>query len=385
MSERIFVFDTTLRDGEQSAGCSLSKSQRVDIAVALDALGVDVIEAGFPVSSGSDFEAMQEVSAMVRNASVAVMARARKDDISRAWDSIKLAQKPRINTLIATSDLHIKHKLRSDRASVLDAIHSSVSYASCLCPDVEWTAEDASRADLDFLCRCVETAIKAGAKTVNIADTVGYAVPHEFGHLIGQLCQKVPNIDKAIISVHCHDDLGLAVANSLAGIEAGARQVECTINGIGERAGNAALEEIVMILGVRGDVIPYTTSVNSPLIANVSDLVSRATQIPVSPNKAIVGGNAFSHQSGIHQHGLLQNTETYQIIAPERVGRGSISLILGKYAGRHAVSHHLESQGIHLDDQQLAETVARVKKLAEQQGSVSTPDLIEIVHQMIGN
>ena len=382
MSDRVLVFDTTLRDGEQSAGCYLTKQQRIDIAAALDTLGVDIIEAGFPVSSGPDFEAIQEASLTVSNATVAVMARAKELDISRAWESIRQARRPRINTLLATSDLHITKKLRTTRDAVLETIRSSVSYAANLCPDVEWTAEDASRADIDFLCRCIEIAIDAGARTVNIADTVGYALPTEFGQLIQKIQNKVPNIDKAVISVHCHDDLGLAVANSLAGIEAGARQVECTINGIGERAGNAALEEIAMILAVRGDRVPYHTSIETTQITAVSKLVSSATQIAVPLNKAIVGGNAFSHQSGIHQHGLLQHAGTYQIIAPETVGRDSIHLVLGKHSGKHAVSHHLENQGIQLDDFKLAQTVVMVKALAEKQGTVLTADLLRIVSQL---
>ena len=306
-TDRVVIFDTTLRDGEQAPGCSMNLEEKLRIATVLEEMGVDVVEAGFPIASNGDFEAVRGVAQILKTSSVAGLARASRKDIDRAWEALKDAARPRIHTFISTSPLHMKFKLQMEPEAVHQAIIDSVSHARNLCEDVEWSAEDASRTDRDFLCRCVETAIKAGARTVNIPDTVGYAIPEEFAGLIAMLRNRVPNIDKAVISVHCHNDLGLAVANSLAAVVAGARQVECTINGLGERAGNAAMEEIVMALRTRHDAMAYATGIETTTITRASKLVSTITGFAVQPNKAIVGANAFAHESGIHQDGMLKH------------------------------------------------------------------------------
>src|SRR5215813_10519944 len=326
-SDHVVIFDTTLRDGEQAPGASMNLDEKLRIAAVLEEMGVDVIEAGFPIASNGDFEAVREVSKAVRNSSVAGLARAAKRDIDRAWEALSGAARPRIHTFISTSPLHMKFKLQMEPEAVHQAIIDSVSYARNLCADVEWSPEDGSRSEHDFLCRCVESAIRAGAGTINIPDTVGYAVPEEFGALIAMLKNRVPNIDKAVISVHCHNDLGLAVANSLAALDAGARQVECTINGLGERAGNASLEEIVMALHVRADRMPYSTGLKTEFITKASRLVSTITGFPVQPNKAIVGANAFAHESGIHQDGMLKHAGTYEIMTPESIGLNRSTLV----------------------------------------------------------
>ncbi|MGH7005299.1 MAG: 2-isopropylmalate synthase, partial [Alphaproteobacteria bacterium] len=297
---RVIIFDTTLRDGEQSPGAAMNMDEKIRIAQALDDMGVDVIEAGFPISSTGDFEAVKAIAGLVKNAQVAGLSRAADRDVDRAWEALQHAKRPRIHTFISTSPLHMKYKLQMGPNAVLEAVGRSVSRARNLCGDVEWSAEDGSRTEADFLCRCVESAIHHGARTINIPDTVGYAVPDEYAEIIRMLLNRVPNIDKAILSVHCHNDLGLAVANSLAAVKAGARQVECTINGLGERAGNAALEEIVMALRTRQNSLPYKTGVKTEHITKVSRLVSSITGFAVQPNKAIVGANAFAHESGIH-------------------------------------------------------------------------------------
>src|ERR1051326_2642767 len=317
---RVVIFDTTMRDGEQAPGCSMNLEEKLRIAAVLEEMGVDVIEAGFPIASNGDFEAVREVAKLVRNSSVAGLARTSKKDIDRAWEALRGAARPRIHTFISTSPLHMKYMLNMEPGQVHQATIDCVHHARNLCDDVEWSAQDASRSDHDFLCRCVESAIKAGAGTVNIPDTLGYALPEEFAALIAMLFNRVPNIDKAVVSVHCHNDLGLAVANSLAAIGAGARQVECTINGLGERAGNASMEEIVMALKTRHDRLPYETGVKSEYIMRASHLVSTITGFVVQPNKAIVGANAFAHESGIHQDGMLQHAGTYEIMTPESVG-----------------------------------------------------------------
>ncbi|MGB2271297.1 MAG: 2-isopropylmalate synthase, partial [Candidatus Micropelagos thuwalensis] len=329
-SDRVMIFDTTLRDGEQSPGASMSLEEKLQIAETLDAMGVDVIEAGFPIASNGDFEAVQEVSKLVKNATVCGLSRASAKDIDRAAEALKPAENMRIHTFISTSPVHMKHKLQMEPEAVLEAVAFSVDHARGYTDDVEWSAEDATRTDRDFLCQCVEVAIKAGATTINIPDTVGYTLPQEYIEIITMLKDRVPNIDQVVLSTHCHNDLGLAVANSLAGIQAGVRQVECTINGLGERAGNAALEEIVMALNVRSDLMPQWTQIETTHLARASKLVSNVTAFPVQYNKAIVGKNAFAHESGIHQDGMLKNNQTYEIMLPETVGINKSSLVMGK-------------------------------------------------------
>src|SRR5499433_1076042 len=376
---RVVIFDTTMRDGEQSPGASMNLEEKLRIAAVLEEMGVDVIEAGFPIASNGDFEAVREVAKSIRNASIAGLARASKRDIDRAWEALAGAARPRIHTFISTSPLHMKFKLQMEPEAVHQAVHESVNHARKLCDDVEWSPEDGSRSEHDFLCRCVETAIKAGARTINIPDTVGYAVPEEFAALIAMLRNRVPNIDKAIISVHCHNDLGLAVANSLAAVGAGARQVECTINGLGERAGNAALEEIVMALKTRHDRMPYSTGLKTEFITKASRLVSTITGFPVQPNKAIVGANAFAHESGIHQDGMLKHAGTYEIMTPESVGLIRSTLVMGKHSGRHAFKAKLKELGFELGDNALEDAFRRFKDLADKKKDVFDEDLVALV------
>jgi 2-isopropylmalate synthase len=382
-SNRVVIFDTTLRDGEQSPGASMNLEEKLRIAAVLEEMGVDVIEAGFPIASNGDFEAVREVSKAVRNSSVAGLARAAKRDIDRAWEALNGAARPRIHTFISTSPLHMKFKLQMEPEAVHQAVMDSVSHARKLCDDVEWSPEDGSRSEHDFLCRCVETAIKAGARTINIPDTVGYAVPEEFAALITMLRNRVPNIDKAIISVHCHNDLGLAVANSLAAVGAGARQVECTINGLGERAGNAALEEIVMALKTRHDRMPYTTGLKTEVITKASRLVSTITGFPVQPNKAIVGANAFAHESGIHQDGMLKHAGTYEIMTPESVGLMRSTLVMGKHSGRHAFKSKLKELGFELGDNALNDAFRRFKDLADKKKDIYDEDIVALVDDSV--
>ncbi|HAA91148.1 MAG TPA: 2-isopropylmalate synthase, partial [Rhodospirillaceae bacterium] len=348
-SERITIFDTTMRDGEQSPGCSMNLEEKLRIAEYLDEMGVDVMEAGFPIASNGDFEAVSEVSKIVKNAKVAGLSRSGHKDIDRAWEALQHAKQPRIHTFISTSPLHMKHKLQMSPEAVHEAVVDSVSYARNLCDDVEWSPEDGTRTERDFLCQCVESAIKAGATTINIPDTVGYTIPDEFFDIITMLRERVPNIDKAVISVHCHNDLGLAVANTLAAIKAGARQAECTINGIGERAGNASLEEIVMGLKVRQDLLPFDTDITTERITGASRLLSSITGFAVQPNKAIVGANAFAHEAGIHQDGVLKHRETYEIMRAQDVGWHTNSLVLGKHSGRNAFRTRLLELGIQFE------------------------------------
>ncbi len=382
-SNRVVIFDTTLRDGEQSPGASMNLEEKLRIAAVLEEMGVDVIEAGFPIASNGDFEAVREVSKAVRNSSVAGLARAAKRDIDRAWEALNGAARPRIHTFISTSPLHMKFKLQMEPEAVHQAVMDSVSHARKLCDDVEWSPEDGSRSEHDFLCRCVETAIKAGARTINIPDTVGYAVPEEFAALIVMLRNRVPNIDKAIISVHCHNDLGLAVANSLAAVGAGARQVECTINGLGERAGNAALEEIVMALKTRHDRMPYSTGLKTEVITKASRLVSTITGFPVQPNKAIVGANAFAHESGIHQDGMLKHAGTYEIMTPESVGLMRSTLVMGKHSGRHAFKTKLGELGFELGDNALNDAFRRFKDLADKKKEIFDEDIVALVDDSV--
>jgi len=382
-NQRVVIFDTTMRDGEQSPGCSMNLEEKLQVADVLEEMGVDVIEAGFPIASRGDFEAVSEIAKRVKNSTVAGLARATPKDIDRAGAAVKFAARPRIHTFISTSPLHMKHKLQMAPEAVHQAVHDSVTRARNLCDDVEWSPEDGTRTEHDFLCRTVETAIKAGAGTVNIPDTVGYTVPEEFRALIAMLMNRVPNIDKAIISVHCHNDLGLAVANSLAAVSAGARQVECTINGIGERAGNAAMEEIVMALRTRRDTLPFTTGINTEMITRASRLVSAITGFNVQPNKAIVGANAFAHESGIHQDGMLKHSGTYEIMTPESVGLTQSTLVMGKHSGRHAFKSKLQELGFRLSDKELNDAFVRFKDLADNKKDVYDEDLIALVDDAV--
>jgi 2-isopropylmalate synthase len=373
------IFDTTLRDGEQSPGCSMNLEEKLRVAAQLEALGVDVIEAGFAIASDGDFEAVREVARQSKTSTIASLARAARADIDRAWDAVKMAKSPRIHTFIATSPLHMEVKLRMSPQEVLDAIQFSVGHARNICPDVEWSAEDATRTDFDFLCRAVEAAIAAGAQTINLPDTVGYATPQTYGEMFRRIIENVPNADKAIFSTHCHNDLGLAVANSLAGVMNGARQVECTINGIGERAGNAACEEIIMALRTRQDVMPYATSANASEITRASRLVSAITGFAVQPNKAVVGANAFAHESGIHQDGMIKNRETYEIMTPESVGLTTSNLVMGKHSGRAAFKQKLEQLGYDLGDNAFQDTFKRFKDLADHKKHVYDEDITALV------
>jgi len=382
-AKRVVIFDTTLRDGEQSPGCSMNLPEKLQVAAVLEEMGVDVIEAGFPIASKGDFEAVREVAKLVKTSSVAGLARATVKDIDRAWEALKYAARPRIHTFISTSPLHMKHKLQMEPEAVHQAVIDSVGHARNLCDDVEWSPEDGTRTEHDFLCRCVESAIKAGAATINVPDTVGYTVPEEFHALIAMLMNRVPNVDKAVISVHCHNDLGLAVANSLAAVQAGARQVECTINGIGERAGNAAMEEIVMALRTRPDFLPYTTGVTTELIMKASRLVSAITGFTVQPNKAIVGANAFAHEAGIHQDGVLKHAQTYEIMTPESVGLTRSTLVMGKHSGRHAFQAKLAELGYTLNDNQLQDAFERFKDLADGKKEIFDEDIIALVDDTV--
>ncbi len=383
-ANRVTVFDTTLRDGEQSPGCSMNLEEKIRVATVLEEMQVDVIEAGFPIASNGDFEAVHEIAKRLKTSAVAGLARATTKDIDRAWEAVKPAKHPRIHVFLSTSPLHMKFKLQMEPEAVHQAVVDSISYARNLCDDVEWSPEDGTRTEKDFLCRCVESAIKAGARTINIPDTVGYTVPEEFFALIEMLRNRVPNIDKAVLSVHCHNDLGLAVANSLAAVRAGARQVECTINGIGERAGNAALEEVVMALRVRSDVMPYHTGVKTEMITKASRLLSAVTGFTVQPNKAIVGANAFAHESGIHQDGMLKNAETYEIITPESVGLTQSTLVMGKHSGRHAFKAKLAEMGYpDLSDNALEDAFQRFKDLADHKKDVFDEDILALIDDSV--
>jgi len=383
MKEKIIIFDTTLRDGEQSPGASLSILEKVEIAKQLAKLRVDVIEAGFPVSSPAQFEAVKRISDEV-GVVIAALSRAKEIDIKTAFESIKTASKKRIHTFSSTSDYHILGKFGSDkygktlaekRNTVLQMSYDMVQYAKTFCNDIEFSAEDAGRTDLTYLAEVVEAAIEAGATTINIPDTTGYTIPDEFGYKIAELKRRVKNIDKAIISVHCHNDLGLAVANSISGIENGARQVECTINGIGERAGNASLEEFVMALNVRKDKFNFFTDINTKEIFNTSRMVSAFSGILVQPNKAIVGQNAFAHESGIHQDGMLKNRETYEIMTPESVGVTKTMIVLGRHSGRHGLKKRLAELGYSPTENELDKIYASFLKLADKKKEVYDDDL----------
>jgi 2-isopropylmalate synthase len=379
-SKRVIIFDTTLRDGEQSPGASMNLEEKLRIAALLEEMGVDVIEAGFPIASDGDFESVSEIAKRAKTSSICGLARASKGDIQRCYDAVKYAPIHRIHTFISTSPLHMKYKLQMEPDAVLAKVTESVAFARSLVEDVEWSAEDGTRTEADFLCRCVEAAIDAGARTINIPDTVGYTVPDEYYKLIDMLMNRVPNMDKAIISTHCHNDLGLGVANSLAAVQAGARQVECTINGLGERAGNAALEEVVMALRTRQDYLPFTTNIKSELITRASRMVSAITGFSVQPNKAIVGKNAFAHESGIHQDGMLKHAGTYEIMTPESVGLNNADkIVMGKHSGRHAFKDKLSALGYELGENALNDAFKRFKDLADQKKDVFDEDLIALV------
>jgi len=376
---RVYIFDTTMRDGEQSPGASMSLEEKLQISNLFDQIGVDIIEAGFPVASKGDFEAVSEVSKILKTSIPCGLSRHIKKDIDACNEALKSAERFRIHTFISTSPLHMKHKLNKSSKEVLEAIKEHVTYARKFTDDIEWSCEDGTRTDIDFMCRTVELAIKCGAKTINIPDTVGYSVPSEFTKIIKHLIDNVPNIDKAILSTHCHNDLGLAVANSLAGVVAGARQVECTINGIGERAGNAALEEIVMAMKTRNDLMPFHTNINTKLLSKASKLVSSATY-PVQFNKAIVGKNAFAHEAGIHQDGMLKHRNTYEIMTPESVGVKQSSLVMGRHSGRHAFKEKLSDLGyVGVTDDIIQIAFGKFKVLADKKKHVYDEDIAALV------
>ncbi|MGD2020839.1 MAG: 2-isopropylmalate synthase [Thiohalocapsa sp.] len=379
-ADQLIIFDTTLRDGEQSPGASMTRDEKLRIAKALEKLGVDVIEAGFPVASQGDFEAVKAVADAIQDSTVCGLARALDKDIDRAGEALRGANTGRIHTFIATSPIHMEKKLRMTPDQVVEQAVRAVQRARQYCDDVEFSPEDAGRSDIDFLCRVLEAVIDAGARTLNIPDTVGYAMPHQFGSLISQLRERIPNSDKAVFSVHCHNDLGLAVANSLAAVQAGARQVECTINGLGERAGNAALEEIVMAVRTRQDLFGCDTRLDTTQIMNCSRLVSGITGFPVQPNKAIVGANAFAHESGIHQDGVLKHRETYEIMRAQDVGWTHNRMVLGKHSGRNAFRVRLKELGIGFDtEEELNAAFSRFKDLADKKHEIFDEDLQALV------
>jgi 2-isopropylmalate synthase len=389
------IFDTTLRDGEQSPGATMTSAEKLDVARALARLGVDVLEAGFPAASPDDLEAVKKIAQEVGCGSeqtpsgeppiIAGLARAAKGDIDATWAAVKYAKKPRIHTFLATSDIHLEHKLRMSRDQVVERVGSMVAYAKSLCDDIEFSPEDAGRSDPTFLYRVLEAAIRAGATTLNIPDTVGYTTPDEFGALIAGIIANTPGIDRCIVSVHCHNDLGLATANTLAGLRAGARQAEVAVNGIGERAGNTALEEVVMVLSTRRPAIRLRHGVDTTQIMRVSKLVTSCTGINVQPNKAIVGANAFAHEAGIHQDGMLKHRETYEIMLPEMVGAAQTTLVLGKHSGRHAVKKRLEELGYFLADADLDKAFARFKSLADKKKTITDPDLEALVNDELAH
>ncbi len=377
--ERITIFDTTLRDGEQSPGCSMNIPEKLRMAQTLDALGVDILEAGFPIASDGDYSAVQLIAREIRRPTIAALARCKKEDVERAGEALKDAERSRIHLFLATSDIHLEYKLKISREECVKQAREGVSLAKTLVDEVEFSPEDATRSEFDFLCEVIETAIEEGATTINIPDTVGYTLPAEYGALIASLRTKVSNMDKAVLSVHCHDDLGLAVANTIAGIDAGARQVECTINGIGERAGNAALEEIVMAMRVRSDRMPYETGIDTKLLYAASQQLARTISFGPQPNKPIVGANAFAHAAGIHQHGVLSNPLCYEIMTPESVGAPGTKLVLGKHSGRHALKARYSELGYELSSAELQEIYVRFIELADRKKNVYDQDLLALL------
>lgn len=379
---QVRIFDTTLRDGEQSPGCSMIVAEKVRLAHELDRLGVDVIEAGFPIASDGDFHAVQAVARDVRRPVIAALARCCRDDIERAWQALAGAAYPRIHTFLATSDIHLQHKLKISRRECIEQARDAVRLARFYCEDVEFSAEDATRSERDFLCDVLQAVVEAGANTINIPDTVGYSVPAEMTELIQTVRSRVRGIEQVTISTHCHDDLGLAVANSLAAVSAGARQVECTVNGIGERAGNASLEEFVMAMRVRPDRYPYQTAVVSEYLFPASQVLSEIVGFPVQPNKAIVGRNAFAHEAGIHQDGMIKSALTYEIMTPQSVGVPGTSFVLGKHSGRHALLQRCEGLGFHLDRRELDYVYRQFLTLADEAKSVEDRSILEIIGAM---
>ena len=377
--KRIKIFDTTLRDGEQSPGCSMNLSEKIEMAKQLDKLGVDIIEAGFAIASPMDHKSVQAIASAVTNCTVASLARCTKGDIDAAWDAVKEANHPRIHVFLATSNIHMEYKLKMTREEVLQRITDMVGYARSKCADIEFSAEDASRSEWDFLAQCYSNAVAAGATTLNVPDTVGYSTPQEMADLITYLRANVTGIENVDISVHCHDDLGMAVANSLACIKAGATQVECTVNGIGERAGNASLEEIVMALHTRRDFYDAETNINTRQIYRSSKLLSNITGVPIPPSKAVVGANAFAHESGIHQHGVIANAQTYEIMNSTDVGISQNTMVLGKHSGKHALREKLASMGYEISDQEMEKVFARFKILADKKKNITTADLEALV------
>jgi len=382
-ADRVFIFDTTLRDGEQSPGISLNVQEKLEIAHQLARLGVDIIEAGFPITSPGDFEAVTAIAKQVEGPVICGLARTSAQDIDAAWNAIKHSERPRIHTFIATSDIHIERKLQTTREDVIGQARAAVAHAKQYTDDVEFSPEDGSRSDIDYMAGVIRAAIEEGATTINVPDTVGYSMPHEYGEMFTQLYELVPELRDIVVSVHCHDDLGLAVANSFAGVMAGARQVECAINGIGERAGNAALEEIVMLLRTRRSSVSVDTGIDTREIARTSRLVSRLTGYPVQPNKAIVGRNAFAHEAGIHQDGVLKDRTTYEIMDATTIGLQTNSIVLGKHSGRHALRKALEELGVRVDGQALNTAFKRFKEIADKKKSVTALDLEAIVSDEI--
>jgi 2-isopropylmalate synthase len=382
-ADRVIIFDTTLRDGEQSPGATMTFEEKLEVAELLVAMGVDVIEAGFPIASEGDFESVLEIAKRAGDSVICGLARAHFKDIDRCAEAIKPAQRGRIHTFIGTSPLHRKYQMQLDEEQVYERVVASVTRARGYTDDVEWSAMDATRTEPDYLCRCVEAAIKAGATTINLPDTVGYATPEEYAAMFRMMFERVPGADTVIFSTHCHDDLGMAVANSLAGVNAGARQIECTINGLGERAGNAALEEIVMAIRTRGDVLPYTTGVESTMLVRASKLISAVSAFPVQYNKAIVGRNAFAHESGIHQDGMLKNAQTFEIMTPESVGVKATSLVMGKHSGRHAFKEKLKDLGYELGENAMQDAFTRFKALADRKKNVYDEDIEALVDNEI--
>jgi len=383
--DRVYIFDTTLRDGEQSPGATMTLEEKLQVAEALDEMGVDIIEAGFPIASNGDFEAVVAVAKHVKKAVVAGLARAIPADIARAGEAVRHAKQGRIHTFVSTSPIHLAHQMKKTEEQVLEIISATVAQARNLIDNVEWSAMDATRTPIDYLKRCVELAIKAGATTINLPDTVGYAVPEEHEAMFRTVISSVPGADKVIFSSHCHNDLGMAVANSLAAVKGGARQIECTINGLGERAGNAALEEIVMALRTRGDAMPYRTNIETTHLARASKIVSAAANFPVQYNKAIVGKNAFAHESGIHQDGMLKNAETYEIMTPASVGIKETTLVMGKHSGRAAFKDKLRELGYELGDNQFQEAFVRFKDLADRKKHIYDADIIALVDDEAGS
>ncbi len=381
MPEKVLIFDTTLRDGEQSPGCSMNLDEKLEMARQLDRLGVDILEAGFPIASEGDHDAVRAIAEEIRRPIIAALARANHLDIDRAWSALRQAARPRVHTFLATSDIHLKYKLRKSRDEVLKMIADAVGYARSLCPDVEFSPEDAGRTDRNYLIECCHAAVEAGATTLNLPDTVGYCLETEYEQMFAEVKARVPGMDRVVLSTHTHDDLGLAAANTLAGIRGGARQVECTINGIGERAGNAALEEVVMTIHLRGSALGVTTGIRTEELYPSSQLLTRLTGVAVQRNKAIVGRNAFAHEAGIHQDGVLKNALTYEIISPQTVGMTSNQIVLGKHSGRHALAKRYEELGYHLTKPELERAYTLFTDLADRKKNVYDEDLIALVEE----